>query len=153
MRACQRLHCLFLNTLKCNWRFALPLNQNMSTQERAVSHMGLLKKTKTFWPLWLLFTHVSLQSIRANPLGACRATSAIYSVCVFNISTPLTCQRPHKLVNPIGFVRLLRAERHCAYGWEEESTREKEKEKTSAWWMMLMRLWQCVQRLAFSNQV
>lgn len=109
MRACQRLHCLFLNTIKCNWRFALPLNQNMSTQERAVAHLGLLKKT--FWPLWLLFTHVSLQSIRASPLGACRATSAIYSVCVFNTSTPVTCQRPHKLVNPIGFVRLLRAER------------------------------------------
>lgn len=71
--------------------------------------LGFVKKT--FWPLWLLFTHVSLQSIRASPLGACRATSAIYSVCVFNTSTPVTCQRPHKLVNPIGFVRLLRAER------------------------------------------
>lgn len=90
---------------------------------------GFVRKKKTFWPLWLLFTHVSLQSIRASPLGACRATSAIYSVCVFNTSTPVTCQRPHKLVNPIGFVRLLRAERLIVLMGGRKKARGKERKK------------------------
>ncbi len=111
--------------------------------------LGSVKKN-TFWPLWLLFTHVSLQSIHAIPLGACRATSAIYSVCVFNTSTPVTCQRPHKLVNPIGFVRILRAERLIVHMGGRKKARGKKRKKR---WMMHMKLWQCVQRLAFSNQV
>lgn len=136
MRACQRLYCLNLNTLKMQLNCSA-LKPKHVRLGKCCCMPGFVRK-KTFWPLWLLFTNVSLQSICASPLGACRATSAIYSVCVFNTSTPVTCQRPHKLVNPIGFVRLLRTESNCAYGWEKESTREREKEKTLGWWMILM---------------
>lgn len=127
MRACQGLHCLFLNTLKMQLNCSA-LKPKHVRLGKCCCTPGFVRK-KTFWPLWLLFTHVSLQSIRASPLGACRATSAIYSVCVFNTSTPVTCQRPHKLVNPIGFVWLLRAERLIVLMGGRKKARGKERKK------------------------
>lgn len=88
---------------------------------------GFVEKKNPFWPLWLLFTRVCLQSICASPLGACKATSAIYSVCVFNTSTSVTCQRPHKLVNPIGFVWLLQTGRLIVLMGERKKKHKRKK--------------------------
>ncbi len=94
MRACQRLHCLFLNMLKCNWRFALPLNQNMSTQERAVSHMGLLKKQKHS-DLFGSYLPMSLFNQYAQTLWVHAGRRQLFTVCVFSIS------QLHWLVNDL----------------------------------------------------
>lgn len=147
MRACSRLHCLNRNTLKMQLNCSA-LKPKHVRLGKCCCMPGFVRK-KTFWPLWLLFTNVSLQSICASPLGACRATSAIYSVCVFNTSTPVTCQRPHKLVNPIGFVRLLRTESLIVLMGGRKKARGKEKKKRrwgDEWYL-------CVQKLEFSNQV
>lgn len=102
---------------KSHWRFARHARAGML---RCTGRFVKKKHSDLFGS----YLPVSLSNRYVQALWARGGRHQLFTVCVFfNNATTVTCQRPHKLANPTGFVRLLRAERLIVLmGWNESES-------------------------------